>query len=86
MRFSVGATSRGRAEFFPQGFAGLALRHGQQSAGGRREANRLIAQKAERMGLLVDDLQLLARLDQEPSYRREPWKENGSRSPNCSEP
>lgn len=51
-----------------QGFAELALRHEQQSPAGRREANRLIAQNAERMGLLVDDLQLLAKLDQEPSY------------------
>ncbi|WP_369252505.1 sensor histidine kinase [Streptomyces sp. R41] len=55
-----------------QGFAELALRHEQQSAEGRREANRLIAQNAERMSLLVDDLQLLAQLDQEPSYRRDP--------------
>ena len=55
-----------------QGFAELALRHEQQSPAGRREANRLIAQNAERMGLLVDDLQLLAKLDQEPSYGREP--------------
>ncbi|MFF1652061.1 sensor histidine kinase [Streptomyces sp. NPDC058255] len=55
-----------------QGFAELALRHEHQSAEGRREANRLIAQNAERMGLLVDDLQLLAQLDQEPSYRRDP--------------
>lgn len=55
-----------------QGFAELALRHEQQSAAGRREANRLIAQNAERMGLLVDDLQLLAKLDHEPSYGCEP--------------
>ncbi|MFJ4832822.1 sensor histidine kinase [Streptomyces sp. NPDC088747] len=55
-----------------QGFAELALRHEQRSAAGRREANRLIAQNAERMGLLVDDLQLLAKLDQEPSYGCEP--------------
>jgi len=55
-----------------QGFAELALRHEQQSTEGRREANRLIAQNAERMSLLVDDLQLLAQLDQEPSYRQEP--------------
>ncbi|MFE9767939.1 ATP-binding protein [Streptomyces sp. NPDC005808] len=55
-----------------QGFAELALRHEQQSAAGRREANRLIAQNAGRMGLLVDDLQLLAKLDHEPSYGCEP--------------
>ncbi|MFJ2832568.1 sensor histidine kinase [Streptomyces sp. NPDC087263] len=55
-----------------QGFAELALRHEQQSTAGRREANRLIAQNAERMGLLVDDLQLLAKLDHEPSYGCEP--------------
>ncbi|MEU9212216.1 HAMP domain-containing sensor histidine kinase [Streptomyces sp. NPDC048415] len=55
-----------------QGFAELALRHEQQSAAGRREANRLIAQNAARMSLLVDDLHLLAQLDQEPAYRREP--------------
>ncbi|WP_406172537.1 sensor histidine kinase [Streptomyces sp. NBC_00996] len=58
--------------FFPQGFAEPALRHEQQSAEGGREANLLIAQNAERVSLLVDDLQLLAQLDQEPSYRREP--------------
>ncbi|KPI20460.1 integral membrane sensor signal transduction histidine kinase [Actinobacteria bacterium OK074] len=54
-----------------QGFAQLALRHEEQSATSRREANRLIAQNAERLSLLVDDLQLLTRLDQEPSYRAE---------------
>ncbi|GLF92956.1 sensor histidine kinase [Streptomyces yaizuensis] len=51
-----------------QGFAELALRHEQQSA----EANRLITQNAARMSLLVDDMQLLARLDQQPTYRAEP--------------
>ncbi|MFJ4773770.1 sensor histidine kinase [Streptomyces uncialis] len=51
-----------------QGFAELALRHEQQSV----EANRLITQNAARMGLLVDDMQLLAKLDQQPAYRAEP--------------
>ncbi|GAA1985573.1 sensor histidine kinase [Kitasatospora viridis] len=54
-----------------KGFTELALRH-PQSAEERREANRLVAQNAERMSLIVDDLQLLTSLDREPLYRREP--------------
>ncbi|AZS76312.1 two-component sensor histidine kinase [Streptomyces lydicus] len=54
-----------------QGFAELALRHAERPAAARREADRLIAQNAERMSLLVDDLLLLAKLDQEPAYRAE---------------
>ncbi|MEU9577535.1 sensor histidine kinase [Streptomyces chilikensis] len=54
-----------------QGFAQLALRSERRTERERREADRLVAQNAERMGLLVDDLQLLATLDQEPDYRRE---------------
>lgn len=54
-----------------QGYAQLALRPELRSALERDEANRFIAQNAERMSLLVDDLQLLATLDREPSYRRE---------------
>ncbi|MEV0738297.1 HAMP domain-containing sensor histidine kinase [Streptomyces sp. NPDC050549] len=54
-----------------QGYAQLALRPEPRSALERNEANRFIAQNAERMSLLVDDLQLLATLDREPSYRRE---------------
>ncbi|WP_405931756.1 sensor histidine kinase [Streptomyces sp. NBC_00827] len=54
-----------------QGYAQLALRPEPRSALERNEANRFIAQNAERMSLLVDDLQLLATLDKEPSYRRE---------------
>ncbi|WP_369031833.1 MULTISPECIES: sensor histidine kinase [Streptomyces] len=55
-----------------QGYAELALRPERRSDHERDEANRFIAQNAERMSLLVDDLQLLATLDKEPSYRREP--------------
>lgn len=55
-----------------QGYAELALRPERRSAAERREADRIIAQNAERMRLLVDDLQLLASLDKEPSYRYEP--------------
>jgi two-component system OmpR family sensor kinase len=54
-----------------QGYAQLGLRPEPRSALERNEANRFIAQNAERMSLLVDDLQLLATLDREPSYRRE---------------
>lgn len=54
-----------------QGFAQLALRPGVRTARERREADRLVAQNAERMGLLVDDLQLLATLDRGPAYQRE---------------
>ncbi|GAA4629493.1 HAMP domain-containing sensor histidine kinase [Actinoallomurus vinaceus] len=54
-----------------QGFAQLALRHEGRSSSERREADRLIAQNAERIGLLIDDLLLLARLDKEPAYRSE---------------
>ncbi|MFD4599198.1 sensor histidine kinase [Streptomyces sp. NPDC058464] len=55
-----------------QGYAQLALRPERRSAEEEREAQRLIAQNAERMGLLVDDLQLLATLDKEPAYQSEP--------------
>ncbi|KPI08183.1 integral membrane sensor signal transduction histidine kinase [Actinobacteria bacterium OK074] len=55
-----------------QGYAELALRPERRAAHEQRQANRVIAQNAERMSLLVDDLQLLATLDREPSYRREP--------------
>lgn len=55
-----------------QGYAELALRPEARPERERREANRLIVHNAERMSLLVDDLQLLATLDKEPSYRREP--------------
>lgn len=54
-----------------QGYAELALRPERRPAHDTREANRQIAQNAQRMSLLVDDLQLLALLDQEPSYRQE---------------
>ncbi|SEF01632.1 two-component system, OmpR family, sensor kinase [Streptomyces sp. 3213] len=54
-----------------QGYAQLGLRPEPRSAREQNEANRFIAQNAERMSLLVDDLQLLATLDKEPSYRRE---------------
>ncbi|MCZ4513151.1 HAMP domain-containing sensor histidine kinase [Streptomyces sp. ActVer] len=54
-----------------QGYAQLALRPERRPAQELQEANRFIAQNAERMSLLVDDLQLLATLDKEPSYRRE---------------
>lgn len=55
-----------------QGFAQLALRRHRLPTAEQQEADRLIAQNAERMSLLVDDLLLLAHLDREPSYRREP--------------
>ncbi|MEV6166668.1 histidine kinase dimerization/phospho-acceptor domain-containing protein [Streptomyces sp. NPDC051954] len=55
-----------------QGYAELALRPEPRSAPQRQEADRFIAQSAERMSLLVNDLQLLASLDREPSYRQEP--------------
>ena len=55
-----------------RGFAELVAKHDELSDEDRREAVRQIKQNAERMSLLVDDLLLLARLDQEPAYRREP--------------
>lgn len=55
-----------------RGFAELAATHDELPEAERREAIRQIGQNAERMSLLVDDLLLLARLDQEPAYRREP--------------
>jgi two-component system OmpR family sensor kinase len=55
-----------------QGFAQLALRHPDRPAAQRREADEQVARNAERMNLLVDDLLLLARLDQEPAYRTDP--------------
>jgi two-component system OmpR family sensor kinase len=54
-----------------QGFAQLALRSDGRTEEERREADRLVAQNAERMGLLVDDLQLLTTLDRQPAYQRE---------------
>lgn len=55
-----------------QGFAQLALRHPDRPAAQRREADEQVARSAERMNLLVDDLLLLAKLDQEPQYRALP--------------
>ncbi|MEV5955413.1 ATP-binding protein [Streptomyces sp. NPDC051987] len=55
-----------------QGFAQLALSHPDRPAAQRREADEQIASNAERMNHLVDDLLLLATLDQEPSYRTVP--------------
>ncbi|MFF4659064.1 sensor histidine kinase [Streptomyces sp. NPDC001381] len=55
-----------------QGFAQLALRHPDRPAAQRREADEQVARNAERMNHLVDDLLLLARLDQEPAYRSVP--------------
>ncbi|MEO3754690.1 HAMP domain-containing sensor histidine kinase [Streptomyces sp. B6B3] len=55
-----------------QGFAELTARDDRLPEHDRREASRLIAQNAERMSLLIDDLTLLARLDREPTYAREP--------------
>ena len=55
-----------------QGFAQLALRHPDRPAAQRREADEQVARNAERMNLLVDDLLLLAKLDQEPAYRTVP--------------
>ncbi|WP_329351982.1 HAMP domain-containing histidine kinase [Streptomyces sp. NBC_01261] len=55
-----------------QGYAQLTLRRERLSADEQSEAYQLIAQNAERMGLLVDDLQLLAQLDREPSYASDP--------------
>ncbi|MFE2060787.1 sensor histidine kinase [Streptomyces sp. NPDC059467] len=54
-----------------QGYAQLALRPERRSAEEEREAQRIVAQSAERMSLLVDDLQLLATLDKEPAYQSE---------------
>ncbi|MCG3042901.1 ATP-binding protein [Streptomyces sp. S1A] len=54
-----------------QGFAQLALRSDRRTASEWREADRHIAQNAERMSLLVDDLQLLAQLDRHPNYQQE---------------
>ncbi|WP_244792350.1 ATP-binding protein [Streptomyces sp. BJ20] len=54
-----------------QGFAQLALRSDRRTAEERQEADRHIAQNAERMSLLVDDLQLLAQLDRSPDYQQE---------------
>jgi two-component system, OmpR family, sensor kinase len=55
-----------------QGFTQLALRHPDRPAAQRREADEHVARNAERMNLLVDDLLLLAKLDQEPAYRTAP--------------
>jgi len=54
-----------------QGYAELTLRPGPRTAGQQREASRQIADSAARMSLLVEDLQLLATLDKEPSYAHE---------------
>lgn len=54
-----------------QGFAQLALRSDRRTTSERQEADRHIAQNAERMSLLVDDLQLLAKLDRHPDYQQE---------------
>ncbi|RSM43473.1 two-component sensor histidine kinase [Actinoplanes sp. ATCC 53533] len=55
-----------------QGFAQLTLMRDHLPPADQHEADRLIAQNAERMSLLVNDLLLLAKLDQEPTYRQEP--------------
>ncbi|KFG71205.1 sensor histidine kinase [Streptomyces mutabilis] len=54
-----------------QGFAQLALRSDRRTPKERHEADRHIAHNAERMSLLVDDLQLLAKLDRHPDYQQE---------------
>ncbi|SFE12696.1 two-component system, OmpR family, sensor kinase [Actinopolyspora alba] len=54
-----------------RGFAELVLKHESLPAEQRHEAHRMIEQNAERMSLLVEDLLLLAKLDQEPVYDRE---------------
>lgn len=54
-----------------QGFAQLALRSDRRTARERQEADRHIAHNAERMSLLVDDLQLLAKLDRHADYQQE---------------
>lgn len=54
-----------------QGFAQLALRSDRRTVKERQEADRHIAQNAERMSLLVEDLQLLAQLDRHPAYQQE---------------
>ncbi|MGC5360370.1 sensor histidine kinase [Streptomyces sp. DT24] len=51
-----------------QGFSQLLLRERALPGQEQAQAHRLIAQNAERMNLLVDDLSLLAKLDHEPSY------------------
>ncbi|MEU3885735.1 HAMP domain-containing sensor histidine kinase [Streptomyces sp. NPDC029041] len=55
-----------------QGFAQLALRHPDRPAEQRREADEQIARNAERMNHLVDDLLLLAKLDQQSASRADP--------------
>ncbi|MFB6679361.1 sensor histidine kinase [Streptomyces sp. NPDC056390] len=55
-----------------QGFAQLALRHPDRPAADRRKADEQVVENAARMDLLVDDLFLLARLDQMPEYRTVP--------------
>ncbi|WP_092628847.1 sensor histidine kinase [Actinopolyspora mzabensis] len=54
-----------------RGFAELVLKHESLPVEQRHEAHRMIEQNAERMSLLVEDLLLLAKLDQEPVYHRE---------------
>ncbi|MEU3394445.1 sensor histidine kinase [Streptomyces albidoflavus] len=54
-----------------QGFGQLALRSDRRTTKERQEADRHIVQNAERMSLLVDDLQLLAQLDRHPDYQQE---------------
>ncbi|MFD9945326.1 histidine kinase dimerization/phospho-acceptor domain-containing protein [Nonomuraea sp. NPDC059023] len=55
-----------------RGFAEMTLRHEKLPAAEVREATRQIQQNAARMGLLVDDLLALAKLDEEPDYRTVP--------------
>ncbi|MGW0460787.1 HAMP domain-containing sensor histidine kinase [Streptomyces tendae] len=55
-----------------QGFAELLLDEPDMPADRRREAHAQIARNADRMSRLVDDLFLLARLDDSPAAHREP--------------
>ncbi|WP_019549492.1 sensor histidine kinase [Streptomyces sulphureus] len=55
-----------------QGFAELTSRSEELTGEEQREAQRLIAQNAERMNVLIDDLVLLAKLGREPSYGNAP--------------
>jgi two-component system OmpR family sensor kinase len=55
-----------------QGFAQLALRSPEDGNGERQEADRVIARDAQRMSRLIDDLLLLAQLDLQPAFRRDP--------------
>lgn len=55
-----------------QGFAELLLDEPDMPAARRREAHALLARNADRMSRLVDDLFLLAMLDDSPAAHREP--------------